>query len=84
MDPTSEPLAKVRTSEEKSMAKAKNYRGMSTRACSAKAMNWTLESSKDPTTHEASTDDTCGSQTITRTTDALGWCVWPHNKGKYH
>jgi len=43
---------------------------MSTWACAAKARNWTLESSKDPSTHKAKDEETCDSQPITQTTDA--------------
>jgi hypothetical protein len=56
MDPTSQNLAKARNPEEKSLTKAKNSRGMSSRACSAKAMNWKLESAKVLPTHDASTE----------------------------
>jgi hypothetical protein len=56
MDSTSEPLAKARSSEEKSLAKARNLRGMSARACSAKAMNWELESAKVLPTHDTNTE----------------------------
>jgi hypothetical protein len=55
MDSTSEPLAKARSLEEQNLAKAKNSRGMSARACSAKAMNWELESAKVLPIHDAST-----------------------------
>jgi hypothetical protein len=70
MDSTSEPIDEANNSKEKNLAKAKNSRGMSARACSAKAMTWTLESSKAPSTHNVSPKDTCSSQTLTRTTDA--------------
>jgi len=56
MDSTSQSNAKAKSSKEKSLAKATNSRGMSARACSAKAMNWTLESSKALPTHDASTE----------------------------
>jgi hypothetical protein len=55
MDSTSQSHAKARSSEEKSLATAKNSRGMSTKACLAKAMNWELESAKVLPTHGAST-----------------------------
>jgi hypothetical protein len=58
MDLTSQSLAKVRSPEEKSLAKAKNSREMSAKACSAKAMNWELESAKVLPTHDASTEFT--------------------------
>jgi hypothetical protein len=70
MDSTSHSLAKVEKQEEKGVAKAKTLRGMSAKACSTKALTWTLELSKALSTHNASTKDTCDSQTITRTTDA--------------
>ena len=42
------------SSKEMSFAKAKNSRGMSAKACSAKAMTWEFESAKVLTTHDAS------------------------------
>ena len=54
LDSTSQSLAKARSSEERILAKAKNSRGMSARACSAKAMTWELESAKVPLKQEAS------------------------------
>jgi hypothetical protein len=69
MDPTSDSLDEAMSSNEKNLAKVKNSRGMSARACSATAITWTLESSKTLSTHNASTKDTCDSQTITQTTD---------------
>jgi hypothetical protein len=57
MDSTSQSLAKARSPEEKSLAKAKNSRGMSAKACSAKAKNWELESAKVLPTQDASTSE---------------------------
>ena len=54
MDSTSQSLAKDRSSEEESLAKAKNSRGISAKACSAKAMTWELESANALPKHEAS------------------------------
>jgi hypothetical protein len=71
MDSTSEPIDEAKSSKEgKGATKAKGARVMSARACAAKARNWTLESSKDPSTHNDNAKDTCDSQPITRTTDA--------------
>ena len=43
MNSTSESLAKAKSTEEKGLAKATKSRGMSAKACSAKAMTWKLE-----------------------------------------
>jgi hypothetical protein len=70
MDSTSELSDEAKGTKDKGLAKVKSSRGISARACSAKAMNWTLEVSKAPSTHNANTKDTCDSQTFTRATDA--------------
>ena len=54
MDSTSRSFAKARSSEEKSLAKAKNSREISAKACSTKAMTWELESAKVLHGHDAS------------------------------
>ena len=54
MDSTSQSIAKDRSSKEKSLAKAKNSRGISAKACSAKAMTWKLETANALPKHEAS------------------------------
>ena len=53
MESTSPSLVKAIGMEEKNLAKVKNSRGISARACSAKAMMWKLESAKVPPIHEA-------------------------------
>jgi hypothetical protein len=60
----------AKSPREKSVTKAKRTRGMSAWACAAKARNWTLESSKDPSTHKANAKETCDAQPTNRTTDA--------------
>jgi hypothetical protein len=70
MDSTSEPIDKANGTEDKSVAKVKRVWGMSAWACAYKARNWTLESSKDPSTHNANAKETYEPQPITRTTDA--------------
>ena len=57
MDLTNQIFAKAGSSKEKSLAKAKNSRGMSAKACSAKAMTWELESAKVLPKHDASTSE---------------------------
>ena len=54
MDSTSHSLSKAKGSEEKTLAKAKNSRGMSAKACFAKAITWELEPAKVLSRHEAS------------------------------
>ena len=46
MESTSQSLAKAKSTEKKSLAKAKISKGISTRACLAKAITWELESAK--------------------------------------
>jgi hypothetical protein len=70
MDPTSEPIEEAKGTKDKGLAKVKILKGMSAWACAAKARNWTLESSKDSSTHNAKAKETCNSQPITRTTNA--------------
>ena len=70
MESTSKPVDEAKSPREKNVTKAKRKRGMSTWACAAKARNWTLESSKNPSTHKANAKETCDSQPITRTTNA--------------
>jgi hypothetical protein len=50
MDSTSELIDEAKGTKDKGLAKVKISRGMSAWACAAKARNWTLESSKDPST----------------------------------
>ena len=54
MDPTIRSPAKARSEEEEGLAKAKNSRGISARACVAKTMTWDLESAKGVTSYDAS------------------------------
>ena len=54
MDLTNQRVAKARSSEEESLAKAKNSRGISARACLPKAMTWELESAKVLHNHDGS------------------------------
>ena len=52
MDSASKGLTKAKGTEEKSLAKAKTSRGMSVKACVAKAMTWELESAKALPIHD--------------------------------
>ena len=54
MDSTSLSLAKARSSEEESLAKAKNQRRIYARACTAKTMTWELEPAKALPARDAS------------------------------
>ena len=54
MDLTSEGLIEAKGMEEKRLAKAKNPRGMSLRACVAKTMMWMLEKANALPSQEAS------------------------------
>ena len=54
MDSTSKSPTKAKGIEEKSLAKAKNSRGMSAKACAAKAMTWKLEMVNVVPNYEAS------------------------------
>ena len=54
MDSANHSLAKARSSEVKSLAKAKGSRGISARACVAKTMTWELKSAKGVTEHDDS------------------------------
>ena len=58
MDSTSKSLTKAKGTEEKSLAKAKNSRGMSAKACVAKAMTWKLEMANALSNYEASISET--------------------------
>jgi hypothetical protein len=53
MDSTTKPSDEVKSPEVISVPKGKRKRGMSAWACAYKARNWTLESSKDSSTHKA-------------------------------
>ena len=57
MDSTSQSLANDMSSKGKSLVKANNSRGMSAKACSAKAMTWKLETANVLPRHEASSSD---------------------------
>ena len=54
MEPTSHSLNEVTSTNEKALAKAKVSRGISLRACVAKAEGWTLEKANALPIHEAS------------------------------
>ena len=54
MESTSYSLAKAKSVENNSLAKAKISRGLSAKACVAKAMTWTLEMANALPSHEAS------------------------------
>jgi hypothetical protein len=71
MDSTSQNLAKAGARRRSVWKMLKNQEGCPQgHVRPAKAITWTLLSSKALSTHNASTKDTCDSQTITRTTDA--------------
>jgi hypothetical protein len=70
MESTSKPVDEVKAPREKSVTGVKRKRGMSAWACAYKARNWTLESSKDSSTHKTNATETCEPTPITRTTDA--------------
>ena len=53
MASTRQSLAKARSAEGESLAKAKNSREISAKACSTKAMTWELESAKVLHGHDA-------------------------------
>ena len=52
MDLTSKGLAKAKCTKEKSLAKAKNSRGLSAKACAAKAVTWEIESARALPIHD--------------------------------
>ena len=54
MDSTSKGLFEAMGTEEKNLAKAKTSRGISAKACVAKAMTWMLDMAKALPSHEAS------------------------------
>ena len=54
MDSISQGLAEAKGTEEKSLVKVKTSRGVSARACVAKAMTWTLEKANAIPSHKAS------------------------------
>ena len=54
MDSISKGLAEAKDTEEKSLVKAKTSRGISAKACVAKAMTWKLEKANALPSHEAS------------------------------
>jgi hypothetical protein len=58
MDSISKGPAEVKVMENKTVAKAKVSRGISLRACVAKAAGWTLEKANSTTSQEASINKT--------------------------
>ena len=58
MDSMSKGLAEVKDAEEKNVVKAKVSRGISLRACVAKAEGWTLEKANSLPMKEASINKT--------------------------
>ena len=58
MESTTQSHAKAKCPEEKSFVKIKTSRGISAKACVAKAKDWKLESIQGPPKHEANTSET--------------------------
>ena len=58
MESTSHSLTEAKRTKDKSLAKAKVSRGISTKTCVAKAMTWTLEKANALPSQEASISKT--------------------------